>query len=125
MDNREEVREFLTSRRARLTPERAGLVTPRGHRRVAGLRRGEVADLAGMSVEYYARLAPVSVQRGPLARAAHPITSHSPRRTYGQPIDAEQRRAHPLDRIRGVPECARGDRGGRRDCPQRRLPARR
>jgi transcriptional regulator with XRE-family HTH domain len=56
MDNREEVREFLASRRARLTPERAGLGAPRGHRRVAGLRRGEVADLAGVSVEYYARL---------------------------------------------------------------------
>jgi transcriptional regulator with XRE-family HTH domain len=56
VDNRDEVREFLASRRARLTPEQAGLAVPRGHRRVAGLRRGEVADLAGVSVEYYSRL---------------------------------------------------------------------
>ncbi|MGW3406877.1 helix-turn-helix transcriptional regulator [Streptomyces zhihengii] len=61
MDNREEVREFLTSRRAKITPERAGLPTgPR--RRVPGLRRSEVAALADMSVEYYAKL-----ERGNLA----------------------------------------------------------
>ncbi|MEV0493354.1 helix-turn-helix transcriptional regulator [Streptomyces atratus] len=61
MDNREEVREFLTSRRAKITPERAGL--PSGsRRRVPGLRRSEVAALADMSVEYYAKL-----ERGNLA----------------------------------------------------------
>ncbi|MER6163085.1 helix-turn-helix transcriptional regulator [Streptomyces violaceorubidus] len=55
MDNRAEVREFLTSRRARITPERVGL--PSGtRRRVPGLRRSEVAALADMSVEYYAKL---------------------------------------------------------------------
>ncbi|MER5819030.1 helix-turn-helix transcriptional regulator [Streptomyces californicus] len=55
MDNREEVREFLTSRRAKITPELAGL--PAGpRRRVPGLRRGEVAALADVSVEYYAKL---------------------------------------------------------------------
>jgi hypothetical protein len=53
MDNRAEVREFLASRRAKLTPEHAGL-PPAGRRRVPGLRRSEVASLAGMSVEYYA-----------------------------------------------------------------------
>ncbi|MFI2641852.1 helix-turn-helix transcriptional regulator [Streptomyces sp. NPDC018610] len=61
MDNREEVREFLTSRRAKITPELAGL--PAGpRRRVPGLRRSEVAALADMSVEYYAKL-----ERGSLA----------------------------------------------------------
>lgn len=61
MDNREEVREFLTSRRAKITPERAGL--PSGsRRRVPGLRRSEVATLADVSVEYYAKL-----ERGNLA----------------------------------------------------------
>ncbi|KQP56859.1 helix-turn-helix transcriptional regulator [Agreia sp. Leaf283] len=55
MDNRDEVREFLTSRRARLTPEQAGLAQG-GTRRVPGLRRGEVAQLAGVSVEYYAKI---------------------------------------------------------------------
>ena len=61
MDNRVEVREFLTSRRAKITPEQAGLPAA-GQRRVPGLRRSEVAALAGMSVEYYAKL-----ERGSLA----------------------------------------------------------
>jgi transcriptional regulator with XRE-family HTH domain len=55
VDNRTEVREFLTSRRAKITPEQAG-VPQAGQRRVPGLRRSEVAALAGMSVEYYAKL---------------------------------------------------------------------
>ncbi|TXS80667.1 helix-turn-helix transcriptional regulator [Streptomyces sp. sk2.1] len=61
MDNQAEVREFLTSRRAKITPEQAGL--PAGpRRRVPGLRRSEVAALADVSVEYYAKL-----ERGNLA----------------------------------------------------------
>src|SRR5512142_724929 len=58
MDRRTEIRDFLTSRRARITPEQAGLkVSPlAGARRVAGLRREEVALLAGVSVPYYTRL---------------------------------------------------------------------
>jgi len=55
VDNRSEVREFLTSRRAKITPQQAGLPET-FHRRVPGLRRSEVAALAGMSVEYYAKL---------------------------------------------------------------------
>jgi transcriptional regulator with XRE-family HTH domain len=56
VDNRNEIRQFLTSRRARITPEQAGLPTYGGNRRVAGLRREEVALLAGVSVDYYTRL---------------------------------------------------------------------
>jgi transcriptional regulator with XRE-family HTH domain len=56
VDNREEVKAFLASRRAKITPEQAGLATYGRTRRVPGLRRSEVADLAGVSVEYYARL---------------------------------------------------------------------
>jgi transcriptional regulator with XRE-family HTH domain len=57
MDTRNEIREFLTTRRARITPEQAGLRTyGTGSRRVAGLRREEVALLAGVSVDYYTRL---------------------------------------------------------------------
>ena len=56
MDARSEIREFLTSRRARITPEQAGLRTYGGTRRVPGLRREEVALLAGVSVDYYTRL---------------------------------------------------------------------
>lgn len=55
MDNRAEVSAFLKSRRAKITPEQAGMPVY-GQRRVPGLRRGEVAMLAGMSVEYYTRL---------------------------------------------------------------------
>jgi transcriptional regulator with XRE-family HTH domain len=56
MSTETEIREFLTTRRAKLTPERAGLPTFGRQRRVAGLRREEVALLAGISVEYYTRL---------------------------------------------------------------------
>ncbi len=56
MDTRNEIREFLTSRRAKITPEQAGLRTYGGNRRVPGLRREEVALLAGVSVDYYTRL---------------------------------------------------------------------
>jgi transcriptional regulator with XRE-family HTH domain len=56
VDNRTDLREFLASRRAKVTPQQAGLPTYGGHRRVPGLRREEVALLAGVSVEYYTRL---------------------------------------------------------------------
>lgn len=55
MDNRDAISAFLRSRRDKITPEQAGLPTY-GQRRVPGLRRGEVATLAGVSVEYYTRL---------------------------------------------------------------------
>ncbi|WP_369373219.1 helix-turn-helix transcriptional regulator [Promicromonospora sp. Populi] len=56
MDIRDDIREFLTTRRARLTPDQVGLPDFGGRRRVPGLRREEVALVAGMSVEYYVRL---------------------------------------------------------------------
>jgi transcriptional regulator with XRE-family HTH domain len=56
MDNRDEVRDFLTTRRERLSPEQAGVPFFGGRRRVKGLRREEVAMLAGMSTDYYTRL---------------------------------------------------------------------
>ncbi|MDT0142366.1 helix-turn-helix transcriptional regulator [Microbacterium sp. PRC9] len=67
MDNRSEVRDFLMSRRARVEPEDVGFA--RGaDRRVPGLRRGEAAALAGVSVEYYARL-----ERGQIAGASEAV----------------------------------------------------
>ncbi|MEU4893039.1 helix-turn-helix transcriptional regulator [Streptomyces sp. NPDC044780] len=54
-DNRAEIRDFLASRRARITPEQVGLPTS-GRRRVPGLRREEVAVLAGVSTDWYTRL---------------------------------------------------------------------
>ena len=55
MDSKSEIREFLATRRARITPQQVGLATY-GRRRVPGLRREEVAVLAGVSTDYYAQL---------------------------------------------------------------------
>lgn len=68
MDNRAEVREFLASRRARITPEQAGLPAYGGNRRVKGLRREEVSMLAGVSIDYYVRM-----ERGNLAGASDTV----------------------------------------------------
>ncbi|MFJ9724755.1 helix-turn-helix transcriptional regulator [Streptomyces sp. NPDC101209] len=64
----DEVSEFLRTRRARITPQQAGLPLYGGNRRVAGLRREEVALLAGMSVDYYVRL-----ERGNLGGASDAV----------------------------------------------------
>ena len=74
MENQAEVREFLATRRARITPEQAGIIGG-GRRRVAGLRREEVAMLAGMSIDYYARM-----ERGNLAGVSTGSSTHSPER---------------------------------------------
>jgi hypothetical protein len=68
MNNEDAIREFLVSRRARVTPEQAGLPVFGGHRRVQGLRREEVAMLAGVSVDYYTRL-----ERGHLSGASESV----------------------------------------------------
>ncbi len=68
MDNRAEVREFLSSRRGRITPEQAGVQQFGTRRRVTGLRRAEVAQLAGVSVDYYTRL-----ERGNLTGASDSV----------------------------------------------------
>jgi len=68
MDNRMQIREFLASRRARITPEQAGLPGYGGNRRVTGLRREEAALLAGVSIDYYVRL-----ERGHLAGASDAV----------------------------------------------------
>lgn len=70
MDNKAEVREFLISRRGKVVPKDVGL--PAGtNRRVPGLRRSEVAMLAGVSVEYYTRL-----ERGAI-KGASPEVLHA------------------------------------------------
>ncbi|MEO6085920.1 MAG: helix-turn-helix transcriptional regulator [Umezawaea sp.] len=68
IDPRAEVREFLSSRRARITPEQAGLPAYGGNRRVKGLRREEVALLAGVSIDYYVRM-----ERGNLSGASESV----------------------------------------------------
>ena len=62
VDLRTEIRQFLRSRRARIAPQAAGLPLHTGTRRVEGLRREEVAVLAGISIEYYVR-----IERGNIA----------------------------------------------------------
>jgi len=69
MDNRAQVREFLISRRERISPAQAGLPAYGGaNRRVKGLRREEVALLAGVSIDYYVRM-----ERGNLAGASEAV----------------------------------------------------
>jgi transcriptional regulator with XRE-family HTH domain len=112
MDNRAEVRDFLMSRRAKLTPQAAGL--PAGsNRRVAGLRRVEVAMLADVSVEYYAKL-----ERGHIAGASASVLDAVSRAL--QLDDTE--RAHLLDLARaadGIPASGRPRRRPNRQAASR------
>jgi transcriptional regulator with XRE-family HTH domain len=68
MDNRAQIREFLISRRERISPAQAGLPAYGGNRRVKGLRREEVGLLAGVSIDYYVRM-----ERGNLAGASNAV----------------------------------------------------
>ena len=100
MDNRAEVREFLMSRRARLTPKDAGLAAG-SNRRVAGLRRSEVALLADVSVEYYAKL-----ERGSIAGASSSVLESV---AHALRLD-DTERAHLFDLARaadGIPTSGR------------------
>ena len=91
-DVRAQIREFLTTRRARITPQQAGLpVYGSGRRRVTGLRREEAALLAGVSIEYYIRLergTATGVSEGVIDGVTHAL----------QLDDAE--RAHLVDLLR-------------------------
>ena len=92
MDHNSDIAEFLTTRRAKITPEQAGLPTY-GQRRVKGLRREEVASLAGVSVEYYKRL-----ERGNVAGVSELVLEGLARAL--QLDDAE--RAHLFDLARAT-----------------------
>jgi transcriptional regulator with XRE-family HTH domain len=93
-DLRGQIREFLSTRRARISPEQAGLPVYGGdRRRVSGLRREEVALLAGISSEYYTRLErgnAIGVSDSVIDAIAHAL----------QLDDAE--RTHLLDLLRGA-----------------------
>ncbi len=111
MNRNDEIREFLVTRRARITPERAGLPAYGTHRRVKGLRREEVAMLAGVSVDYYTRL-----ERGHLAGASESVLDALVRAL--QLDDAE--RSHLFDLARAAntsPEPARRRAGTNRIRP--------
>jgi transcriptional regulator with XRE-family HTH domain len=92
VETKQEIREFLTSRRARITPEQAGLHSY-GSRRVPGLRREEVAVLAGVSAPYYTRL-----ERGDMNGASESVLEALARAL--QLDDAE--RAHLFDLARAA-----------------------
>src|SRR3954470_20529 len=92
VDTKREIRDFLSSRRAKLTPEQVGL-PDYGTRRVPGLRREEVAVLAGVSAPYYARL-----ERGDMSGASESVLEALARAL--QLDDAE--RAHLFDLARAA-----------------------
>jgi transcriptional regulator with XRE-family HTH domain len=108
MDTRNEIREFLTSRRARISPEETGLQTY-GARRVHGLRREEVAILAGISVAYYTRL-----ERGDMSGVSESVLEALARAL--QLDDAE--RAHLFDLARAARPASAPR---RRRAPKQRL----
>ena len=97
MDTRTEIREFLTSRRAKITPDQVGL-TAYGRRRVPGLRREEVAVLAGVSAPYYTRL-----ERGDMSGVSESVLEALARAL--QLDDAE--RAHLFDLARAAGPLAK------------------
>jgi transcriptional regulator with XRE-family HTH domain len=108
VDNRTEVRQFLSTRRAKLTPDQAGVPLYGQRRRVPGLRREEVAQLAGLSTDYYTRL-----EKGNLGGASDSVLEAIARAL--QLDDAE--REHLFDLAR----AARGAREPRRRPQAREL----
>jgi transcriptional regulator with XRE-family HTH domain len=112
MDNRADVREFLMSRRAKVTPDDAGIVGA-PNRRVPGLRRSEVAALAGVSVEYYAKL-----ERGAIGGASASVLDS----VAGALQLDDTERAHLLDLARaadGIPPSGRARRRAARSSTPR------
>ena len=106
MDTRSEINEFLTSRRAKITPEQAGLASY-GPRRVAGLRREEVAVLAGVSVPYYTR-----IERGDINGVSDNVLEAIARAL--QLDEAERAHLFDLARALGPPSSRRRRRAPRR-----------
>jgi transcriptional regulator with XRE-family HTH domain len=104
MDSRNEIRDFLISRRAKITPEQAGLPAYGGNRRVSGLRREEVAMLAGVSVDYYIRL-----ERGNARGVSDTVLENLVRALH---LD-EAERAHLYDLVRAANTGARAPRPGK------------
>ena len=99
MDNHAEIKAFLSSRRAKITPpQQAGLSAHAGNRRVPGLRRSGVADLAGVSVEYYAKL-----ERGDLTGVSDSVLEAL---SGALQLD-EAEHAHLLDLARAATPAAR------------------
>lgn len=114
MDRRSEIREFLRTRRARITPDEAGLVPHTGPRRVPGLRREEVAQLAGVSVDYYIRLErghTQGISETVLEAVARALRLGDTERAHlfdlAQPTPARARRRRPLSPQKVRPALSR------------------
>lgn len=107
MSRKNDIREFLTSRRANLTPENAGIPVIAGDRRVPGLRREEVAMLAGVSTDYYTRL-----ERGGLHGASDSVLGALARALHLDDVET----AHLYDLARDAPLAL--------TAPTRRTPSR-
>jgi transcriptional regulator with XRE-family HTH domain len=108
VDSRNEIREFLATRRARITPQQAGLATY-GRRRVPGLRREEVAMLAGVSTDYYSRL-----ERGNLTGVSDSVLDAIARALHLD--EAEYAHLHDLARAANTTPHTR-----RRPAPKQRI----
>src|SRR3954463_11355977 len=93
MANGNEIREFLTTRRARITPAQAGLRAYGTRRRVSGLRREEVAMLAGISVEYYTQL-----ERGSVSGVSEDVLDAVCRALHLDEVE----RSHVFDLVRAA-----------------------
>lgn len=92
MDIRHEVQQFLTAARGRITPQQAGIIASTGMRRVPGLRREEVAELADVSIAYYTR-----IERGDLRGVSDSVLAALSRALQ---LD-EAERSHLRDLARG------------------------
>ncbi|MEW1900450.1 MULTISPECIES: helix-turn-helix transcriptional regulator [unclassified Streptomyces] len=130
VDPSAELSEFLRSRRARLKPQDVGLPEFGRHRRVPGLRREELAQLAGVSVAYYTRLEQgngrnVSMEvldaiaralrlsdteRAHLTHLAKPTVKKRQRAAISRPQQVRPGIAHLLDSMDGVPAVVLGRR---------------
>ncbi|WP_410611142.1 helix-turn-helix transcriptional regulator [Amycolatopsis sp. lyj-109] len=104
MSRKDKVREFLISRRAHLTPEQAGLPDSGGERRVPGLRREEVAVLAGVSVDYYTQL-----ERGDIGGASESVLNAIARALQLDDVERE----YLFDLARTTAKASRGRRPAR------------
>src|SRR5690242_16915094 len=108
---RTDLRDFLTTRRAKITPEQAGLPVYGANRRVPGLRREEVALLAGISIEYYTRL-----ERGNATGVSGDVLDAIARALQLDDVE----RAHLLDLVK---TASVGRPAGRRPTQQRVRPS--